>query len=947
MRVNIAVILSFVTLAIVCNLSFRYEETLARGGLVNDHIDEAALVFESQIHLAGWPTKFWVVNELSNGFRVEQFSWPRLLINALAWFSACSIVLAYMHWRKRSFDRSGTSDRTKTLTIIDLFVATSVLALPFGYYQLLSMRRSADEELAKRIKETGGEYRLTSNLPSFLNGISESITTPFLRLTEVALDSPNDALLQEVLDSAELRLIRLSGDSYDLRQLDNLASLPFLEEVRVAGRMVDATFMAHLGQAKHLQSLNLMRTNVNDAALSLLGEMPCLNSLDIVHTDALLNESAVPEWATNLKVVRLPRPPVGGAASIVIKDWPLLEDLVCSEFDEYRNRSPVSLELVNLPQLKQLKLDSLQLFDLNIHSTANLSAIIPVAWQLETRVAEAADPGPGVWLRRLEVSDAPSLAEVFVLGTDLKQLRLHSTEPSKLVLALERDDTSSQAFYFDDEGASAPDSATSAMCQQWIDDLAESAGPRELVLRNVPMPGLDLSPLSKNASLEILDFTDTRTGRLQLESLQGLNRLRELRFDDWMVDGAMLAGLAKRLPRLERILIDSNQISRLRLEDHKFLTRIFKPRAYNPTYRPQPSLQALRLVNMPRINEIFEFGDSALYVHVEKAPQVAGLVFHAGLPSRMQIESLTNLRVFAGGGDNLTEEIVDEILRCKNMLILTLAHTELSQQQIRRVANLQQLRYLCLTGTNLRNEDVLRWPVLPNLQVLRLDDTNVDREALPYITRLPSLVELRVKGLNEMGIETLAEIENLSRLTLQNSHITLQCIDSLAKMKNLTRLRFDHCQIDDGVLAMIPSKLTRALTSVDLYGSTLSPRDLSSFAEKESFRFIGVAFVNADPDAVGAIVNEHPRVIDELHSRHVLGALEWEFNTETGVVDPAGYLSGTAPAEFSDAEYSANEAFPATDVEYGLLPQGSGSLPFWLGWELSRLLTKQPADNKL
>ncbi len=795
--------------------------------------------------VGGWPFQFYVRVEHAGVPPFVVWSLYRLTLNILVWTLVACIPVGQRMWTQRKAARETESERSESersesersvserpvserprrgqVGLWDLMILMLFVALVFGYWRLMAKRLSEEGILAVTIDKLGGVVLREPVVPDPIRAFLPEIYLPFFnRIVSVTLESPTDELLSRVLALPELRRLRLGGGSYDLNRLDSLRKLPYLIDLRVAGRELDGEAVAAIASCKQLISLNLLRTNISTKGFQCMNDMPRLVKLNLVHTSVDFSKVDRPLWFGSLRELALPHPgnasptvPALGeqvCSKIVLQDWPALQNLICEEFDEPMNRNCVAMEIANCPQLKKIELDAFQRFDLALNDLPELGSVTALHSQWKARLPRTEKLGIEPWVRRMVVKGTPKLKKLSLFAIDLDELKMDPMSPTSLSVISEYRTTQN----LDGQGQIQPDDKNYLddnpleKRQRWIDELGKNNGPSNVDLSRFDMKGLDLRPLTKNEGIRDLDLSWTQVAARQLVQLEGSKSLETLILKGSDIDGSGIRRVLAKLPTLRGLRIQSENVVELNLESIEKLETIFlesEPLAWN----------RLHLVSLPSLKDSFETILPLRACHLVDIPSVQGLSFQSDLPKGATIRGIRDLRLFAAGGLGVTDEIVNEVLHCKQLRSLTLAYaTQVSSETLARIAELQDLEHLALPGCNV-NDDVMRaLSQCKKLTELILDDTSVSDTSFEGF-ELSALQQFSVNhtSVSEQLIRKVLFSPALSKVGLAGMKLTVESIDKLAKCRLLTEIDFSNTDLDpacwSAVKAMDSTKLSKLL----------------------------------------------------------------------------------------------------------------------------------------
>lgn len=921
--------------------------------------------YPTSITIAGWPCKYYQSSGIAGDTTVETFSWLALIANIAIW-TFTGFAAGLYHRLSRGFARrkpnvekeldsavdseirpkSAPQNTIGNWRLSDLFVATAIIAAAFGYWQLIRSRQMADSVLVDEITSTGGAAKLASRLPTSFYGQFNT----FLRLTEVELRNPSDALVEKVVNLPYLTNLFILGGNYDLKKLAPLAQNPLLIELAIIGRELDPQAIQTIGQLKSLKHLNLMRTNVTAQGIVALGHIK-LRGLNIVHTDVKLAELGRPQFADSLTTLHVPHPAKGEGDSLLVESWPVLEELACYEHDEMMNPEPVSLKLRNLPKLSILKVDLLQLFDLDLEQLPELSKIEPQTYQWDQRTTVKQVVPSFSWIRNFRLRSAPKLKELPIFATDTDSIDIDQDEPMSFGLCVydlshKRDSSKYGYSFVDFPGAVSRDGSESnlmppgyldsrkldrKMRQKWINDLGLCKGIGRLDLGSVPLDGLDLSPISKNSFIKHLDLGHSNVSASQLKALAGMDQLESLSLLGLHLDGSIIEWLAMNFPNLHKLECEPYPVRRLRLERIPNLVSVFeKPKSnnqnenqnydqnYNQIYNQsttQSSLQssfvytrphqleALKIVEAPKLRDVFNSQVPMLLLHVESAPSLRGLSFQFPLPANAELRGLRDLQYFGAGGATCNDALVSEVLNCTGLKRLTLAYSSVTPETLTKIAGLKELEYLVLTGSAVTDQVVAALAELSQLKTLRLDQTQITDHAASLVLRLKNLqiLELGELKLPTSVVSELLKLTHLKSLNLSGCDVTAEHLAELNNFNFLLLLDLSRMALTNEQLKVLAENLPSSLIELRLNETKLDARGFSDLvrALPESVHF-GLSGTDIDPKLMDWLVSQN-RVTelndeDERNFNNVLNGQQVRIR-RSGIVSVRNAMSD--PEEFA------------------------------------------------
>jgi hypothetical protein len=187
-----------------------------------------------------------------------------------------------------------------------------------------------------------------------------------------------------------------------------------------------------------------------------------------------------------------------------------------------------------------------------------------------------------------------------------------------------------------------------------------------------------------------------------------------------------------------------------------------------------------------------------------------------------QLAGLKNLTTLALTNSVINDPTVEMIAKSFPRLIdLDLSsNTNLTNGVLKVICGLTSLERLALVQNGFSDVGTIRLSKLTNLKALDLrGNMEAGDMTMEVIATLPKLTLLkhRSTGVNDYGIETLAQSKTLDSLLMQDFAVTGQAGQHIAKLGTLRQLEVFRCQGfgSDGVLALKGMKLSR-LTLRDL-----------------------------------------------------------------------------------------------------------------------------------
>ncbi len=912
---SLAIFSLLIGLSILANREFEYMSHVTKVHLGESVVDEQELSRErARYMMAGWPYVFRVKTIYQAGAPFEVYDRRALAINCAIFLGVGLLAWLYVGmWRAR-FRSKGISTTSKVVqvSVANLFCLMIAVAGVMAHWNTVQARSRRESKLVADIRAVGGDVRHEAMLPLFLKGsIPNWLISPFARITAVNLTAPTSELVHKVTAIPMLTELRIAGGDYDLRALDPIRRLPMLVALRISGRKLDDTVAGIIGSMKQLQSLNLMRTNVTATWLDSLGEMPRLRNLNLVHTDVHFDKvPSTPPWGKMIRELSLPHPPPDAEDSITIRDWPELELVTCTEFDEMGNMRPVHLAISFCPKLAKLKLDVLQVFDVDLEELPSMTTMEPLFHQWMLR-CEGECPDD-LWLQRIRVRNVPMLTKLALFCGVLQEIDLEASQVKHIALRAERrfpaTDGRFQSVRFNDNAVRRDTR------QHWLACLGKMRRVESIQLGGVPLKEVDLSPLSACRTLHHLELEGSGVTQSQLEVLASMTELDELGLGGLALDASFVQQLLKSHPTLVKLRCNSASIPRLRIENMPNLVDLIEE-----TSQIYHDFEAVRFVDVPKLAEWLDLSPRLMYLHLDNVQSLRSLTLRGRIPKKGVIRGLRDLAYFAAGGPEVNDALMQEILKCENLEKLTLAYADVSPELLEKIGTFRNLRVLALPGCKVTDNVLAAWKNLTQLEALIVDDTSVTNAGLsqlnlPQLTRLsinntqadgsilPSLIApnglTKIYGLGIGGIAmTPAQLafvnrfEQLSWLDLSGSKLNLSLVEPMLQVPapKLQLLFLRNATVDTRTLL---SLIRKRPSAIDITDTLCAPEVLQAIGPRniERSEFDSLKYNTLAPHVPAGYENYFPN----HGSRSRMGIARGEIHNER-IHPTAGSLASEEP----------------------------------------------------
>ncbi len=279
-----------------------------------------------------------------------------------------------------------------------------------------------------------------------------------------------------------------------------------------------------------------------------------------------------------------------------------------------------------------------------------------------------------------------------------------------------------------------------------------------------------LAHVGRLSGLLILNLDETRITDEGMRHLSALTKLRSVNLEAFGVNrqgfgvGDESLKILARFPDLEAIRLRDTKVTGAGLA------------ALAP-------LKSLKILNLSGT----KIGDAGL-AHLEQLPALETL--HLGV---------------SNDGAEITDEGLKTVGKLVNLKYLTLSGNKITGAGLDDLKNLSRLEDLALDDTGLTEAALAHLEPLRSLQKLRLyTGHRVTDVGAAHLAKLKSLRQLTENlTVTDAGIESLASLPHLERLSLLQSKITIEGVKKIAGMKSLQWLFFYECPIGDEELAVM------------------------------------------------------------------------------------------------------------------------------------------------
>lgn len=801
--------------------------------------------------MGGWPLKYYVRSS-GQGHGTSSFSFLRLIGDIGLWSIIVSCYYLYLRFQRRQVRLSKSR---WTVRLLDVFVYTTVVAVCIFYAQVLLRRSKLQREHGQKIASQGGKYAIAAYLPTPLRPLAGwGLASACERLVAVQLVHPTAEQIQQALRVPYLQGLYLQGGDYDLRMLDPIPTLPLLKFVGVGGRKLDPQFVAALSQAKHLRSISLPRTNITREGLDALGEMPNLERLGLIHTNVECDFETTPAWAKNLVRIQLPRPPAGQKFVHKLHGWPKLESIECLGGSESKNTESLTLELKNLPSLEKVLLDVLQSFDLTL---ADIPKVIELVGDESDpqRILKKSDYLPKLpTVKSINLSNIAPGQSLSLDVSEIESATIENCQGIDLVLTVS-DETKKEKLNANSmimqNGNMVMDRIGGYQqnnLAKLVKSLENAQGLASMSILDCNIAKVNWSVLAKNNQLRQLNLSKYGIDERKIDELSSLKSIQQMSLVDTRLPDKQLTQLISSLPELKMLASSHDSLERLVIENHEQIETVF----FNGAV-PALAIHTVKLVNVPRFRDYIVLSPDARSVVINNAPSLLGIIFHGPCPKNTSISGLQNLTHFIGGGAELKDDQVQEILKCKSLETLALCHCQLSDETLSMIGSLPNLTALCLTGTKVPDHiaENLANTNFPKLKRLWVNDTGVNGDRWEKLAlQLGSEAEaLYVDRPTQAVLDKLSSFVKIRGIGLRHTTLRADNMGWTDVPYNDLEINLDGSTLDEQAIIELARRHASA-RQVSMRGTKVPGNGLLKFIATSRYATFDIEDIVTDPDVV-------------------------------------------------------------------------------------------------
>ena len=756
----------------------------------------------------------------------------------------------------------------------DLLLATSLVALPLGFYQWHRQVSESELKIAKSLGPDASFQReaivpavFADWMPEFILGAS--LKKVLLRTTKVRLNDPTDQLVVSTMSLPHLRSLAIGGGDYDLNGLASLPNHVQMTALHLTGRELDDATLTRIRQMDNLREIDFSRANVShntieqlfqqrhDAAARLL----LIRLFDTAIDMTGLSNSQALSRMVSLHHLSLPRPQAGSEADFRLPPMPSLRTLEFLSVDRGKNASVFKIAIADCPVLEKLTIGLMQKCSLELSNLPKLKTITPYTFKTTLRLASKQTTPGALWIESIVVDKLPEFERLTFYASDLREMRFTETPRFNFLgpgVFQHTPTTYSGESRYDGQ---IPEEATLAL----VNGIAESDGPDLVDLAAVPIRGAKLGPLLANPRLHDLYLDRCGLQPADIESLLDHQSLRTVSMQGNDLGSLAIGQLITRMPRLERWHGDLYNVDRLRIEDHKFLRGVVDrlPEDDTPNRAHLAYCTAVRLINLPNWVDPIRL-DAARFRHltIQDLPKLKQLVIDGPVCKNAVLSGLKGLTGIAVGGESIDDSVIEDWSDCRQLSSIRLYNTSITAKGFRKLLDNKAMSQLDLRNAKINDDAFLS--INPSaLTSLSIHNTDLTEVSIRHALKSRVLQELNIEDIpiSKDVAEEIIKLQELTSLGLNGAKLSGQQISRLGDLPWLDTLVISDVKLDSETAKVISSAGESRLKKLTLVDS------------------------QADGPAVASLMRRMPDMRLKLVRTEIPAMLESELFTKNRLID--------------------------------------------------------------
>jgi len=680
----------------------------------------------------------------------------------------------------------------------------------------------------------------------FIKSFPGAVLSRFAQIRGVTLVNASPKVLSEVYKLKTIRSLGFVGNLPDPSELAVFSEQNHLKQLSLQNGFIDAATKKVIEKLKKLRQLDLIACTGLEDGFDGIKEFQYLRHLNIANCDLQLSKVSTHQWPPSLESMTLSRPR-SGCDSLEIRSLRNLKSLNVARSDYHLNSDLLEIKLHELPRLTHFVVETLQKMSIEIVTAPRLTTISYSEQELTSRqtTSEAVPVAP--WLESLRLHELPSLRDLQFDGLDLKVLDIsgvpnlqriaigrygHSTG---IILRESEDDPTDrmQAIINSLGSLDGPRKLElSSLPLSGIDfgPLENNRRLRELSLVRCGITGPQLSEIANVPNLTAIDIRLCPITDVEACSL--LNR------------GLPLREVLVSSDRFERIEVTHQTTLR------GFVTTD-SPMAKVVNIQDSPELNAELVlgncVNYLCIRDARSLQGLSINGPIPKNSELHGFrslrFFAIGGPQATDqlcnyLWKCTDLDHLTIAYGRLSQKTLANVGKLKKLTVLSLPGSETDDSIVNdHWQDLEMLSDINLSDSAITSDS---WEFLvgqKNLQKLAINHCQMNKDSLEKLVDVRQLIELEVAGigLTPTTLRGCLRRGMLDRLDLSESEVTEEMVDILASnvTKSIMFLGLQKCGLSDQQIRRIAEAHPRL--ALDVSKNPISDQLVSVLKDQKRF----------------------------------------------------------------------------------------------------------------
>lgn len=747
------------------------------------------------IEKAGWPLTYRIrflpleephESAIESSVQTIYFSWSRLLLDALIGLFVMVLVAQYTRMRQRHILRSQNPIWVRRF--YDFTTASCCFTVPLIVFLISSSTARRHAKLAEHIVRYG-HCTLAAEVPQWMaERVPQTFAKSFLRITDVGLVRPTGEILAQLNSIDTLRSVRIQQSNMDSTGLRFLNRSKMISSLTLAYCRLDHEAIEIVASTDQLRWLSLTGCPLDNACLRSLDRLTSLEGADLSETGIRLSEFRQPGWVHSMRRLRLPRPHANEADQLRLIGWTELSYLCVRNNEQRHNDATLTLELVDCPKLTTLNLDRWQkhaLIGINLPRLRNIYE--PVDFSLHDYTNQTL-PEMTRW-QKVHLENLLSLTSLECQASDLESIQVSNT-PQLQSIALGTSRVNQR------EQKSSDPSIPNDCGENFVNAISQLDSLNVVRIEGVRLTRDDLKGLCRIRFLQELQCVNTELSDMDLAELETKHSLQFLDVGECAISEQRLANLVK-LPRLKTICANLSRIERLQIANDIRIESL--------ETRPLRQLRTLELMDLPRYCGNVVIQNHVDYLCLRSVPLLRELLLECPWPEDYHLEGVSGLERFAGGGPNLRDSVLDQLVTCRELDQLSLAYPQLSREKMKRISEMKQLTSLEVPGCPIDDDVVSHWNPITRLRHICLDDTAIGSETIRWLATLESLrsVSMGHLHLDAAAQAVLPSLNQVTELSLVQTELSDEAFAQVLKSRSIEILNLSKTKISRAKLEAI------------------------------------------------------------------------------------------------------------------------------------------------